>query len=96
MAGHDVVMPKMNRVKQLELSIIDLPDSLKATNDSLLIVQQDLANSNNWMNQWMREYDMESVNESYYKDQLEQVEKMKSYINKSIKNAEGILSDYNN
>ena len=85
-------MPKMSQVKSLELAIIDLPDSLKSSQDSLLIVQQDLVNSNNWMKQWMREFEMESQDVSYLEKELEQVNEMKTYINKSISNAEKIIN----
>lgn len=95
MAGHDEVMPKMDYVKSLELKILDFPDSLKTSVDSLLIVKQDLVTSDDWMKQWMHEYDMQSQDEAYLKKELEQVNEMKTYINKSISNAEKIINSVN-
>lgn len=91
MAGHDEVMPKMAAVKGLELALIDLPDSVVTNKDSVLLVTQDLVNSNNWMKQWMREYNPQSEDKSYLTKELVQVEKMKTYINKSISDAEKII-----
>lgn len=96
MQGHDEVMGKMGKVKKLELTLIDLPDSIATLNDSTMIVKHDLESSNNWMNQWMREYDMESTDEEYLKGELKKVNEMSDYINKSITNAEKILSTINN
>ena len=92
MVAHDEVMPKMRDLRLLKDKITALPDSLKT--DEIVQGQKNLQKADDWMMTWMSGFDPSQKEDvEYLNQQLKEVNEMKTYFNKSLKDAEKLFVD---
>jgi len=84
----------MGEIKALEISIKELPDSIKNQDQAILDSEISLEKSSDWMMQWMREYKPELKEEEYLRHQLIQLNEMQKFMNQTKKDAQEILDKY--
>ena len=92
---HDEVMPKMNELRLMTESIEEMPDSVLANNDSLMMIYNDLKTSDRWMMKWMQEFDDQRKEDvEYLQSEKVRVNEMKTYFNKSLEDGKAYMSNY--